>query len=71
MRVLRVRHEIFIVRLTGEGEDHEATNIWRGQIEHIQTRQSWRFTRLEDLAHIIAAVLKPDKSHSAPDDDEP
>ena len=71
MRLPQVRHEIFIVRLTGEGEDHKATNTWRGQIEHIQTRQSWRFARLEDLARIIAAVLKPDKSHTAPSDDGP
>jgi hypothetical protein len=59
MRLNTARHESFIVRLSAELES-DGTNlrwVWRGEIEHALTGQSWRFVSLDELPRILNAVL--------------
>ncbi len=51
-------HESFIVRVHLEpAEDDTERWLLRGQVEHVSTGQSWRFTNAVELARILDAYL--------------
>lgn len=50
-----VRYASFLVRLWREGNQEGTlpTATWHGEIEHIQSNQSWDFKALEELVNVL------------------
>ncbi len=53
-----IRLESFIVRLKMQYDGRSARWVLRGQVEHAQTGQSWRFLTLNELMCILRRYLE-------------
>ncbi len=58
----------FLVRLSAELENAGTSSrwVWRGELTHTLTGQSWRFVALVDLPRLLGAAL-PDPLQDVPD----
>ena len=67
METSPTRHESFIVRFRLEFAAEGDTSRWvlRGQVEHAQTGQAWRFVELDELQKILDTYLQTKLDDSA------
>jgi hypothetical protein len=55
VQVSSTRYASFLVRMwCGRGQESAPpTEVWQGEVEHIQTSQRWTFQALEELVRLL------------------
>ncbi len=63
-----VQYASFLIRLWREGSPSDASQEWRGEVEHIQSGQRWSFNTLDEMLSFVRQQAEdPTSVRSSPD----